>query len=494
MKPKRSDIARVNRFALIGWVTILIVIALAYILEVIKGERTIIYYLIVLVCAFVPYIIGLIMYKKNPDNKSLAYAVTIGYSILYAYVLLTGDTPLTFVYLFPILAVMLAYNDFKIMRLFFIINVIINIASVVIKIVVMHATSADDIANYEIQVLALIIVAIFCCLAIRITQQISEAKMATIEEQTAKQNKVISAVSEATDALSKRVGDIDVKAKNIEEQSHDAQSSIEERATGTSEVASTIETQLTMSNDISDQLESLTAISKEIQDKFTETHRLSQQGMNNVNELSESSKMVTESKEKVSEATATLVESLQEAKEILSIIRNIAEQTNLLSLNASIEAARAGEQGKGFAVVATEIQTLSGDTSKATEEINGILETLADEAGLVNDAVDNLDEVSSRQNEIVGETDEQFRAIGDNIDVMNQDVERQTQMLEAINKNNSEIAGSISNTSAYTEELTANSETTMNLTRKSVEGTKEMTEYLNEILGSIQELQGIAEE
>ena len=77
---------------------------------------------------------------------------------------------------------------------------------------------------------------------------------------------------------------------------------------------------------------------------------------------------------------------------------------------------------------------------------------------------------------------------------MNQDVERQTQMLEAINKNNSEIAGSISNTSAYTEELTANSETTMNLTRKSVEGTKEMTEYLNEILGSIQELQGIAEE
>ena len=181
MKPKRSDIARVNRFALIGWVTILIVIALAYILEVIKGERTIIYYLIVLVCAFVPYIIGLIMYKKNPDNKSLAYAVTIGYSILYAYVLLTGDTPLTFVYLFPILAVMLAYNDFKIMRLFFIINVLINIASVVIKIVVMHATSADDIANYEIQVLALIIVAIFCCLAIRITQQISEAKMATIE-------------------------------------------------------------------------------------------------------------------------------------------------------------------------------------------------------------------------------------------------------------------------------------------------------------------------
>ena len=355
------------------------------------------------------------------------------------------------------------------------------------------ATSANDIANYEIQLLATLIVGILSLISIRIIQDINRKRMAQIEEQNKKSVEVLNAIKEATEALSTRVEDIDGKAKDIESQSESAQLSIEEIATGTSDVAETIQTQLVMSNGISDELDALTNISKEIQERFADTHELSQLGMKNVNDLSDSTKLVAESKEKVSDATATLVESLQEAKEILSIIRNIAEQTNLLSLNASIEAARAGEQGKGFAVVAGEIQKLSGDTSNATEKINGILETLADEAGLVNDAVSNLDAVSERQNEIVTQTDEQFKTIDENINTMTDAVKTQSEYLSNINKNNSDIAGSISNTSAYTEELTANSENTMNITKKSLDGTREMSEYLTEILSSIQQLQAIAE-
>jgi hemoglobin-like flavoprotein len=57
-------------------------------------------------------------------------------------------------------------------------------------------------------------------------------------------------------------------------------------------------------------------------------------------------------------------------------IEAIARQTNLLALNATIEAARAGEAGKGFAVVAGEVKQLSGQTSQATKEIGGLVDTL----------------------------------------------------------------------------------------------------------------------
>ncbi len=72
---------------------------------------------------------------------------------------------------------------------------------------------------------------------------------------------------------------------------------------------------------------------------------------------------------------------------IIQVIKEIADQTNLLALNAAIEAARAGDQGRGFAVVADEVRKLAERTSRATEEIAGLISEIQ---GRISGSVDSM--------------------------------------------------------------------------------------------------------
>ncbi|AQR65638.1 hypothetical protein BXU06_11690 [Aquaspirillum sp. LM1] len=84
---------------------------------------------------------------------------------------------------------------------------------------------------------------------------------------------------------------------------------------------------------------------------------------------------------------AALASKTSEIGRIVGVINDIADQTNLLALNASIEAARAGEQGRGFAVVADEVRKLAEHTTRATREIDQMIQSIQQQTRL---AADNL--------------------------------------------------------------------------------------------------------
>ena len=85
-----------------------------------------------------------------------------------------------------------------------------------------------------------------------------------------------------------------------------------------------------------------------------------------------------------------LAKTAGEIGSIVQLIHEIADQTNLLALNAAIEAARAGETGRGFAVVADEVRKLAERTSKATKDIEGLVNGIRDNSNTARNSMEVL--------------------------------------------------------------------------------------------------------
>ncbi len=147
-------------------------------------------------------------------------------------------------------------------------------------------------------------------------------------------------------------------------------------------------------------------------------------------------------------AIESIGECYSEIAGFVGTIKDIAAQTNLLSLNASIEAARAGEAGKGFAVVAGEISTLAASSAQASDNIDKLIvesqsavfsgrQLVATTSETIQQGMD--DSVQSKQH----------------IDEIVEYVKKQQGAIENINEALKEVAESVENSVASTEENTA---------------------------------------
>lgn len=215
-----------------------------------------------------------------------------------------------------------------------------------------------------------------------------------VEEQGQESENVLHNVQAAFDNLEASSETIFTSLREFESNTGEIASSTQQISASADSQINEVESSLTIFNELNDKiLESEERVNQTVE-TIKNLKTKNDEGLSVIQALSDK----FEENIKTTQSAADGVEALSHKSSsiggIIESIRQIAQQTNLLALNAAIEAARAGDAGKGFAVVADEINSLSAESSKATERIDAILKDIIE-------TVETTHEVMERNNEVV---------------------------------------------------------------------------------------------
>ena len=176
---KSSHLKTINREMLIGWLIIVAVLTVTYIIEVAKHDRTLTYLLIFIPVITLPLAAAFIIYLKKPDWKGLCYVIVPGYFIMYLFVMITGSTAMVFSYILPMLSLLILYHHPNLILCTGIAALILNLISItLIHYDINYFSSQVDVSvkDSEIQVALIILCFGGCYFASRLYDRISKRR------------------------------------------------------------------------------------------------------------------------------------------------------------------------------------------------------------------------------------------------------------------------------------------------------------------------------
>ncbi len=376
-----------NQKALAIWLSLNVILSISYAIEIVKGLRTVNYYIIFMLVAWLPFITGLLVLKlKGISSDIYKDVVAIGYGILYVFVLFTTQSTLAFVYILPLTSMLILYKNRNYMLRYGVLTMICIVASI-IKNIVMGMNAPSDITAYEIQVACIFMCYVGYILSINHLNFTDGTMLHMVEDHL---QKVVETVETVKGASTSIVDGVTVVRELADENKASADAVVESMCTlaeNNTVMQEKTQSSMEMTHKISTQGTNVADLIEKMVGLTNESMVHAKSSSDELTDVVTSTNSMAELANRLEGILTEFREEFDTAKSEIGTIDGINNKTNLLALNASIEAARAGEAGKGFAVVANEIRELSLGTQNSSNSIWAALEHLEATSDKMTEAI-----------------------------------------------------------------------------------------------------------
>ncbi|MBO5372926.1 MAG: chemotaxis protein [Lachnospiraceae bacterium] len=444
-----SQLERCNSFAMITHLVLAIVMSLAYIFEVFKGNRTWTYSLLIVVLAMLPPIIEIfIFYKVNKESNLIKHILGYGFGVLYTIVIFTAKEQLVFTYVIPMILIISVYNDIKYKLK---INIAMALENVIVVILGIKTGGFGytSMAAAEIQLFIMVILGVYSIGMTMILSANEDHKLSLIEEEKLKAEELLEKTIQASNQMGSDITTMHEKIQVLNNSIQSTQQAMQQVLNGSKETSEAVQQQLVQT--------------REIEAKTISVEETVAEGNNAAKELE------------------NLDEYITKMHSIVEMIDSIADQTGLLALNASIEAARAGEAGRGFAVVASEISSMANQTQEATTNIANLINNVSAAIIEVVEVVRKMIQRINEEKDLTMRTEGQFVQISKKTNEINGQVQALTNHIVQLNAANREIVESIQTISAVSEEVSAHSNETYESQEINIDILEEIVNVMNKL-------------
>jgi len=471
---------RVNSRLLLCYLIIFAVLVAAYVMEIVKGSREPLYVVILMMTGLVPLFIAYIFYRIKPDAKRIRYIAAIGYGIFYGAILLTGKD-YTYVYIFPMMFVLMLTCDIKLILATNSLVIISNIASAIIT----YIGAADKeltLTQLEVQIAVVVVCAVYSFLAIKVIKTNNEEKASALSKEKETADELVDKNGKIIEVANEKVKNAVEAANILDENFENVQRAIKEVNEGAQLTAATAENQMTAIRELD---QAIGAAKKEaglVDESMSGFMKTASDCTQKSRQIGDGIETIEGETEAILKGAEALEAMTLELNEIIDIISSVSKQTSLLSLNASIESARAGEAGRGFAVVAGEIGSLVNQTNDATAKISLRVSKVQEEVRTMKEKVGNIDKSVVNQKQMTSSIIESLEEMSGIAAEAKKRMEDQIRHMDHISSDSARISDSIGTLSGVSEETTAEAGTTFELVNDSVDKMNELTGEVKAIL------------